>query len=512
MTQQIQNALPALHVQDLDETYSLITGDKSVLKSIHEFLKVEEPGAYFDKMVQRGFKSPWRYFSKITQDGLVVYTGHLAMLEKFGVQAKNFKTDKYNIKDIQKYFNDIKQTLPFTPYDYQVKMFAESILNQRQICLACTSSGKSVTIAMILDFYRTHGLKGLLVVPNINLLTQFRADIESYNLKELLEDTEILGAGNVPTFEKSVLITTWQSMVKHTDKLDKYQYVLEDEVHRESSEVAGDIARCAKNMKIRLGFTGTLPEDPVAKMTLLGIFGTPKRYISARELIDRGLGTPIKINSIFFEYSKEFKNLIRSTKVYSKQLQMIKEYPPRNNFITDLAIRLQAKNENTLILFQHTQHGKDLFLGIMQKLYPDVQVEPKDITGKKSFEFQTKYHVYFLNGEDDAKTREDTRKILETDNKAILVANYALMSTGVNIKQLFNLIMASPLKAYTTITQAIGRGMRLHINKNVFRVFDLIDDIGFRHHTGLFVRSYNHRKTSSYIPEDYELIEMDFKL
>lgn len=502
----------SLEVIDLDETYSLIKGEKSTLKQIHDYLKVQIPNAYFDVMVQRGFKSPYHFFSKVTTDGLVVYTGHLEMLEKFGVHAKNFKSDKYNITDIQKYFKDVKTKLPFTPYDYQVKMFAESIINQRQICLACTSSGKSVTIAMILDFYRTQGLKGLLVVPNINLLTQFKSDIESYNLKELSDNLEILGAGNVPTFEKSVLITTWQSMVRHTDKLDKYQYVLEDEVHRESSEVAGDIARCAKNMRIRIGFTGTMPEDQVAKMTLLGIFGTPKRYISARELIDRGLGTPIKINSIFFEYDKDFKNKIRSTKVYSKQLQMIKEHPARNNFITDLAIKLQAKNENTLVLFQHTQHGKELFLQIMQKLYPDVKVENKDITGKTSFEFQAKYHVYFLNGEDDAKTRENTRKILETDDKAILVANYALMSTGVNIKQLFNLIFASPLKAYTSITQSIGRGMRLHKNKKEFKVFDLIDDIGFRHHTGLFVRSYNHRKATSYVPEDYDLKEVDFVL
>lgn len=502
----------ALKVSDIDETYSLIQGDKNVLKQIYNYLKVEEPNAYFNVMVQRGFKSPWHYFSQITTDGLVVYTGHLEMLEKFGIHPKIFKSTKYNIKDIKKYFDEIKHQLPFTPYDYQVKMFAESILNERQICLACTSSGKSVTIAMILDFYRTNGLKGILVVPNINLLTQFKSDIESYNLKELSENIEILGNGNVPTFEKAVLITTWQSMVKNTDKLSKYQYVLEDEVHRESSEVAGDIARCAKNIRIRIGFTGTMPEDQVARMTLIGIFGHPKRYISARELIDRGLGTPIKINSVFFEYPRKFKEQIRNTKVYSKQLQMIKEYPARNNFITDLAIKLQARNENTLVLFQHTQHGKDLFLQIMQKLFPEVEVENKHITGKKSFEFQKQYHVYFLNGEDDAKTREETRQILETDDHAILVANYALLSTGVNIKQLFNLIMASPLKAYTTITQSIGRGMRLHKNKKEFKVFDLIDDIGFKKHTGLFVRSYNHRKATSYVPEDYDLKEMDFTL
>lgn len=502
-----------INVKHLDETYSLISSDdKYVIKQIYDYLKVEEPGAYFNTMVQRGFKSPFKYFGKIVPEGLIVYSGHLALLSKFGIQARDFKKSDFSLEDIEKYYNKIKDVLPFEPYDYQYKMFAESILNQRQVCLACTSCGKSVTIAMILDFYRSHGLKGILIVPNINLLTQFQSDIANYNLTDLLNETEILGDNNVPTFEKSLLISTWQSMILNKDKLKNYQYILEDEVHRESAEVSGDIARSANNIKIRLGFTGTIPEDPVARMELIGLFGTPKRYITARELIERGLGTPIKINSIFFEYPTEVKKLIKDTKVYSKQLQIVKEYQPRNDFITDLAIKLQARKENTLVLFQHTQHGKDLFLQIFEKLYPDVKVENKDITGKKSFEFQAKYHVYFLNGEDDAKTREQTRNILETDDGAILIANYALMSTGVNIKQLFNLIFASPLKSFCSISQSLGRGMRLHKNKKEFKVFDLVDDLGMRKHTGVFVRAYNHRKATSYIPEDYDIKEMDFKL
>lgn len=508
-----------LDVQSLDETYSIISGPDETLNQIKDYLKAEIPGAYFDNAVQRGFKSPYKYFARfITIDSsndakaLCVYTGHLALLGKFGIKAKSFTSDVYNIKDIEDYILSIQDKLPFKPYDYQIRMFAESILNQRQLCLACTSSGKSVTIAMILDFYRSKGLTGLLVVPNINLLTQFKSDIESYNLKELADRCEILGDGNEATFEKPLLITTWQSMILHIDKLDRYKYILEDEVHRESAEVSGNIARMAGNIRIRLGFTGTLPEDPVAKMELFGLFGMPVRYISAHELIERGLGTPIKINSIFFEYPQHIKSQIRNIKVYSQQLQVIKEYTPRNNFIVNLTIKLQAKKQNTLVLFQHTQHGKDLFTQIFEKLYPDVKIENANITGKKSFEFQKQYHVYFLNGEDDAKTRELTRQILETDEQAILIANYALMSTGVNIKQLFNLIFASPLKSFTTIAQSIGRGMRLHKNKKVFNVFDLVDDVGIRKASGVFVRSYNHRKNTTYIPEEYELKEIRFKL
>ena len=66
-------------------------------------------------------------------------------------------------------------------------------------------------------------------------------------------------------------------------------------------------------------------------------------------------------------------------------------------------------------------------------------------------------------------------KKIEKENQ-ILVSNYSVMSTGINIKRLNNLIFASPLKSYTTITQGIGRGLRLHPDKKLFRVFDIVDD------------------------------------
>lgn len=509
-------------IYKLDETYALIQDDPARLQRMFDFLKVERDGAYFETLVQRGLKSPFNYFAKITEKGLVCYLGHLDLLNqafKLEIPEGIFddKTVGFSEEDIDFYYKELtdKKILPFEPYDYQVKAFKESILGRRQITRMVTGSGKSLTISLIADFYRTRGLKGLLVVPNINLLTQFKSDIESYNLLDLFNGVKTLGGGievTDDTFKCDLLITTWQSMIRHKDKLVNFDYLIEDEVHKESAEVAGDICRSCNHISRKLGFTGTLPEDNVHKMELLGLFGKVKTYITARELIDRGLGTPIKINTIFFEYDKNTKNIIRQEKAYAKILQHIKEYEPRNDFIVKLLTRLRNKNENSLCLYQHTEHGKELFRKVMKTLYPDVEVENKDITGKKSFEFQQKYHVYFINGEDDAKTREHTRLALERDFDAILIANYALLSTGVNIRRLHNLVMASPLKAYTTVTQSLGRGIRKHKDKEVFNVYDLVDDIGFRYHTGVFCKSYFHRLATSYVREEYPVHEFDVKI
>ena len=299
--------------------------------------------------------------------------------------------------------------------------------------------------------------------------------------------------------------------MNYREDLDKIDYIICDESHRFASEVSSSIVKETLNCRYRFGFTGTVPECPVAKMSLFGLFGLPKTYITSRELIDRGLATPVNINSLIMRYNSDDYKLFKSLnkfKVgkYAKQLTFLKEHHERNLFITNLACKI-SRTGNSLVLFSHTVHGKELFTMVMKSLYPDVEVENKNISGKKSFEFQQRYGVYFLNGEDNAATREKTRVILEEHEDAILIANFALLSTGVSIKKLYHLVLASPLKSYTTITQSIGRGMRLHPSKTKFSVYDIVDDLSFRGGSGVFVKQYQHRLEKSYNPEGFPIKE-----
>jgi superfamily II DNA or RNA helicase len=98
------------------------------------------------------------------------------------------------------------------------------------------------------------------------------------------------------------------------------------------------------------------------------------------------------------------------------------------------------------------------------------------------------------------------------ERNSILISNYQLLSTGVNIKKLHNMVLASPLKAYTTVTQSIGRGMRLHESKKEFVVYDLVDDMGIRTPGGIFYKQYQHRKNTSYNPEEFPVNEIDYPL
>ena len=288
--------------------------------------------------------------------------------------------------------------------------------------------------------------------------------------------------------------------------------ILVHNCHRFASDVTSDIIQRCTDTPIRLGFTGTLPENPVDKMTLLGLFGEPKTIITSKELIERGLGCPVSIKSIILNYDNVSKAEFRECTDYQKQLQYIIDHQRRNEIIVRLCTRLSLKNQNSLVLFQRTNHGKQLFIDIMKTLYPEVNVENKDIVGKKSLEFQKQYNVFFLNGEQDSKTREEVRHILEDIPNAILLSNFSLLSTGVSIRALKNLILASPMKAFTTISQSLGRLMRLHKDKKEAFVYDIVDNFSFRKPSGIFWKQYQHRIESSYNPEDFGITETTINL
>ena len=367
------------------------------------------------------------------------------------------------------------------------------------------NSGKSLGISLILEFFRRKGLKGILVVPNINLLTQFRSDIESYGLKELLDEVQLLGNGNESDFKTTVTITTWQSMIDHIKEVQP-DFIICDEVHKESGDVVSSILKESMNTKIKLGFTGTLPEDPIAKMTLLGLFGEPYTVITAKELIQRGLATPVKIKSVFLNYSKPEITMFRELKDYQKQLKYIKDHEKRLEIILKIALGMRQKDKNTLILYQHTEHGKQIYSEIFKKLFPGEELTEKDLTGKNAFEFQKDHNLFFMNGEVKGHIREKQRNLLEEVSGSILIAPYQVMSTGVNLRNLHFLILASPLKAFTTISQSLGRLMRKHPSKTEAIIFDIVDNLG---KNCIFLKQYKHRVEASYIPEEFEIQRVD---
>ena len=139
---------------------------------------------------------------------------------------------------------------------------------------------------------------------------------------------------------------------------------------------------------------------------------------------------------------------------YQSEIEYIVMNAQRNAFIKNLTLSLKG---NSLVLFNLVEkHGKVLF---------------KMIEAEKG-----NRKVFFVYGGTDVEVRESIRAITEEENDAIIVASYGTFSTGINIRNLHNVIFASPSKSRIRNLQSIGRGLRKGDNKESAVLFDISDD------------------------------------
>ena len=87
--------------------------------------------------------------------------------------------------------------------------------------------------------------------------------------------------------------------------------------------------------------------------------------------------------------------------------------------------------------------------------------------------------VFFISGKTAVEDREAIRHITEKQKNAIIVASYGTFSTGVNIRNLHNIVFASPSKSRIRTLQSIGRGLRLAKEKTFAQLYDVVDNLEY---------------------------------
>ena len=120
--------------------------------------------------------------------------------------------------------------------------------------------------------------------------------------------------------------------------------------------------------------------------------------------------------------------------------------------------------------------------------------------------------VFFIHGGVDTEERELVREITEQEKNAIIVASYGTFSTGINIKNLHNIIFASPSKSRIRNLQSIGRVLRKGSNKVKAILYDIADDCT---HNSRKNYTLNHliERIKTYNEENfnYEIITVNLK-
>ena len=360
-------------------------------------------------------------------------------------------TQNFSLVEAKEFVDTLK--LPHEIRDYQLKSFVQAIRNKRMLLLSPTASGKSLILYCIIRYLQLENKRGLLIVPTTSLVEQMYKDFEDYGY-DSEEYCHRQYSGKEKHTNKFLTITTWQSIYKNPGEyFEQFDFVLGDEAHQFKAKSLTTILSGCINAKYRIGTTGTLDGTQTHKLVLEGLFGPVYKATSTAELIDKGQLAAFKIKCLILKHPESVCKEARSWD-YNQELEYIVKNTARNDFIRNLALSL---NGNTLILFQFVEkHGKDLYANI------------KEHTKNR--------HTFFVFGGTDVEIRESVRSITEKERDAIIVASYGTFSTGVNIRNLHNIIFASPSKSRIRNLQSIGRGLRIGDNKEEATLFDISDD------------------------------------
>jgi superfamily II DNA or RNA helicase len=166
----------------------------------------------------------------------------------------------------------------------------------------------------------------------------------------------------------------------------------------------------------------------------------------------------LKIVCMLLGYTDAQRKLV-SKMPYQEEIDWIVTNPLRNKVITNLTV---AQKGNTLVLYQYVEkHGAVLYEMISKAVKKDRK-------------------VFYVHGGTDTEHREEIRRLTEEENDAIIVASYGTFSTGINIRNLHNVVFASPSKSRIRNLQSIGRGLRKGGQKTVCNLFDLGDDLSWK--------------------------------
>jgi superfamily II DNA or RNA helicase len=340
-----------------------------------------------------------------------------------------------------------------TPRSYQVEGVYDALRHNRKLLISPTASGKSLMIYSLVRYYVDRNEKILLVVPTTSLVEQMYKDFQDYGWDAETYCHRIY-SGRERTNEYPVTITTWQSIYKlERSFFEEYGVIIGDEAHLFKSKSLIQIMTKLHHAKYRFGFTGTLDGTQTHKWVLEGLFGPSYKVTKTDELMRQGHLSQLDIRCLVLKHSPQ------KFETYEDEIQYLISHERRNKFIQNLALDLKG---NTLILFSRVEaHGAILYEKINNNKRDD-------------------HKVFFVHGGVDTEERELVREITERENNAIIVASYGTFSTGINIKNLHNVIFASPSKSRIRNLQSIGRVLRKGKDKVKATLYDIADDCTYK--------------------------------
>jgi len=480
-----------VELKKVNETYYQIKCDRGIAYELNDYFSFYVPGykfmpAYKNKLWDGKIRL-FRLNNKTIYGGLINQVEFFCNSREYSfLNHDPAYNNEISMSDIISFTEEING--PYIPKDYQFKALAHTLRQQKLLLLSPTSSGKSYIIYQAIRYLMDEvGLeKGLLLVPNLNLIQQMYNDFHEYSIKnkwDLNGNIHMIFQGQKKENPNARLyLSTWQSIYNQPDKyFQQFDYLICDEVHQAKSKSITKIVSGATNASWKIGLTGTLDDSETNELVLRGLFGPVNQVTTTKKLMDRKDISNLTIKSIQLDYPKEARKIISKMNYHSYYEALI-GFEKRNRFILNLAKSLPG---NGLILFQFVdKHGKLLYNRMVDE-NPGMDIR-------------------FISGKVSKDDREAIRQEMIQGDNIKLFASYGTFSTGVNIPNLKWIISTTPGKSRVRILQSIGRALRKHADKTGAVFYDISDDTSWKTKEGFGI-SHLQSRLEMYMSEKFKI-------
>lgn len=293
-----------------------------------------------------------------------------------------------------------------------------------------------------------------------------------------IKPSEIKKQGRVPK-NASIFFTIFQTFMSGTDadgnpapyfgeyQPDFFDFIIIDECHRGGAKDESNWRGILEYFKpaVQLGLTATPKRKD--NVDTYAYFGNPVYIYSLKEGINDGYLTPFKVKQIAttideYVYTSDddvMQGDIEEGRRYTEgEINRIIEIPEREKYRVRTFIDMINQNEKTIIFCatqDHARQVRDYINQIKKSTNPDYCVR---VTAQDGAE-----------GERFLELFQDNEKTIPT----ILTTSQKL-STGVDARNVRNIVLMRPVNSMIEFKQIVGRGTRLFEGKDYFTIYDFV--------------------------------------
>ena len=394
-------------------------------------------------------------------------------------------------------FEDINKTKP--PRFYQeiaVNNVLEAVANNKERILLtlATGTGKTTIAFQIVwklfqarwNLQRDGGRRPriLFLADRNNLANQAFGEFTTYSAfaedaMVRISPAEIRNQGRVPT-NGSIFFTIFQTFMSGRDAEGKptpyfgeyppdyFDFIIIDECHRGGANDEGNWRGILEYFSpaVQLGLTATPKRKD--NVDTYKYFGEPVYTYSLKEGINDGFLTPFKVKRIKttlddYIYTSDdqiVEGEIEEGRLYTEpDFNKIIEIKAREAYRVKIFMDSADQSEKAIIFCATQDHAsavRDLVNQYKKSTDPNYCVRVTANDGEIGEQFLREF-------QDNEKT---TPTILTTSQK---------LSTGVDARNIRNIVLMRPVNSMIEFKQIVGRGTRLFDGKEFFTIYDFVD-------------------------------------